>query len=287
MLTAEQVAQYRRDGYVVSPGLLERDEVDALLWDVEAICAGNTLADHDKTRLEMEPNQGPDGTRVRRVYEPCTHYARFRDFSESAKLLDCVEQLLGPNLTFHYSKINMKPPAIGSVVEWHQDLSYYPLTNPDSLAILFYLDDADTGNGCLQVIPGEHRGRLLDHTRDGIFQGRVTEPVDDSRAIPLEGKSGTALFMHAMMPHASVTNTSNRPRRTLILSYRAADAFPIYCGEMTANSETNARLVRGKIATEARFAMPDRFPIPRYPRTTASLYELQALSREGKAMGAR
>ena len=29
-----------------------------------------------------------------------------------------------------------------------------------------------------------------------------------------------------MTPDASVTNRSNRPRRTLILSYRAADAFP-------------------------------------------------------------
>jgi ectoine hydroxylase-related dioxygenase (phytanoyl-CoA dioxygenase family) len=287
MFTEEQVRQYRRDGYVVSPGLLEREEVDAFLAEMERIAAGNTLAQHDKTRLEMEPSQAPEGTRVRRIYEPCTHYPLFRDFSNSPKLLEGLAQLLGPDLVFHYSKINMKPPKIGSVVEWHQDLSYYPLTNPDSLAILFYLDDADTGNGCLQVIPGEHRGRLLDHTRDGVFQGRVTEAVDETGAIPLEGKAGTAIFMHAMMPHSSVTNTSDRPRRTLILSYRAADAFPIYVGEMTANSETNARLVRGKPATEARFAMPDRFPIPRYPRTTASLYELQALSREGKAAGTK
>jgi phytanoyl-CoA hydroxylase len=283
VLTAEQVAQYRRDGYVVSPGLLSRDEVDALLADVESICAGNTLARHDKTRVEMEPNQGPDGTRVRRVYEPCTHYPRFRGLSESAKLLDCVEQLLGPNLTFHYSKINMKPPAIGSVVEWHQDLSYYPLTNHDSVSILFYLDDADRGNGCLQVIPGRHRGPLLDHTRDGIFQGRVTEPVDEREAVALEGRAGAVIFMDAMTPHASLTNTSDRPRRTLILSYRAADAYPIYCGEMTTSSEGHARLVRGTHPTTARFDMPAAFPIPHYPRKTASLYELQELSREGKA----
>ena len=198
----------------------------ALLADMEAICAGNTLARHDKSRLEMEPDQGPDGALVRRIYEPCTHYPRFRAFSESATLLDCVEQLLGPDLVFHYSKINMKPPAIGSVVEWHQDLSYYPLTNPDSVSILFYLDDADEENGCLQVIPGAHLRPLLDHTRDGYFQGRVTEPVDESRAVLLEGKAGSVIFMDAMLPHASVTNRSRRPRRTLILSYRAADAFP-------------------------------------------------------------
>src|SRR5438270_9101947 len=119
MLTPEQVAQYHRDGFVVCPGLLEGTDVDALLADMETICAGNTLARHDQTRLEMEPSQGPDGTRVRRIYEPCTHYPRFRALSESDRLLECVERLLGPHLIFHYSKINMKPPAIGSVVEWH------------------------------------------------------------------------------------------------------------------------------------------------------------------------
>lgn len=281
MFSEEQIGQYRREGYLVEPGLLGAAEVAALLAEIERIAEGNTLASHDGSRMEMEPNQPPDGARVRRIYEPCSHYPVFRALSESPKLLDRVAQLLGPDLVFHYSKINMKPPAIGSVVEWHQDLSYYPLTNPDSVSILFYLDDADTGNGCLQVIPGAHAGRLLDHTRDGIFQGRVTEPVDESRAIPLEGKAGSVIFMHAMMPHASLTNTSDRPRRTLILSYRAADAFPVYCGEMTAKSEMYTRLVRGQAAAFARFGMPDRFPIPRYPKTTASLYELQALSREG------
>jgi len=40
----------------------------------------------------------------------------------------------------------MKPPAIGSVVEWHKDLACY-LTNTDARSVLLYLDDADTGNG--------------------------------------------------------------------------------------------------------------------------------------------
>jgi len=194
-------------------------------------------------------------------------------------MLNCVEKLLGPNLLFHYSKINMKPPKIGSVVEWHQDLSYYPLTNRDSLAVLIYLDDADRGNGCLQVIPGRHLDPSLDHTRNGLFQGAITQAVDETAAVPLEGKAGTAIFMNCMTPHASVSNTSNRPRRTLILSYRAADAYPIYAGEATAKAEADVRLVRGNRLRTARFSMKE-FPIPEQKRTTASLYELQELSRQ-------
>lgn len=284
MLTAEQVEEYRREGHTARLGLLSRDEIALLLSDMENICAGNTLANHDKSRLEMEPNQPPAGTEVRRIYEPCTHYPRFRALSESKKLLDCVELLLGPNLVFHYSKINMKPPAIGSVVEWHQDLAYYPLTNPDSLAVLLYLDDAALSNGCLQVIPGRHQRPLMDHTREGFFQGKITEPVDESRAVPVEGEAGMAIFMHCMTPHASAPNTSHRPRRTLILSYRAADAYPIYLGETTARTEAHTRLVRGQQIAKARFTITE-FPIPRYRWDFASLYELQELSRQKHADG--
>jgi len=278
MLDKIKVEEFEKNGFTIQNELISNDEVSEFLADVESICAGNTLAQHDKTRLEMEPNQPPDGTRVRRLYEPCTHYPRFRAFAESTKLLDCIEALLGPNLMLHYSKLNMKPPAIGSVVEWHQDLAYYPLTNRDSLAVLVYLDDADIGNGCLKVIPGMQNGPLMNHTTDGFFQGRITEPVDESLAVPVEGKAGTAIFMHCMTPHTSAPNKSDRPRRTLILSYRTADAVPLYMRETTVGIEANARLVRGQVPSRARFTMTE-FPIPHYRWKFASLYELQELSR--------
>lgn len=282
MFTSRQIEEYQRNGFVAHEALLLPEEVAALLEDVEAICTGNTLAEHDKSRLEMEPQQAPDGTLVRRLYEPCTHYPRFKALAESANLLDCVEQLLGPNLVFHYSKLNMKPQSIGSVVEWHQDLSYYPLTNTDSLAVLMYLDDADLVNGCLRVIPGRHQGSLLDHTLNGYFQGKITQPVDETEAVAAGGKAGTAIFMHSMTPHTSAPNQSPRPRRTLILSYRAADAFPLYMRDTTASIESNSRLVRGQEAARARFGMKE-FPVPKYRWKFASLYELQELSRGERA----
>jgi len=282
MLTREQVRQYTEQGCTVLENFLGQDEVSSLLSDIESICADSTVAHHDPERMEMEPGQGPTGSRVRRLYEPCTFYERFRALSDSPKMLDAMEQLLGPNLVFHYSKINMKPPAIGSVVEWHQDLSYYPLTNPDSLAVLFYLDDATLANGCLQVIPAAHREPMMDHTRNGFFQGCITEKVDESRALPLAAPAGSAILMHSMVPHSSAPNTSTKPRRTLILSYRAADAFPVYLGDMTVSGEAHARHVRGTPPKAARFAGPS-IPVPKYPQQVKSLYELQELSRQSRS----
>ena len=279
MFDHDQILQFKQLGFVVVPKFLPRDEVDRLLAGIDRVAAGNTLADHDSERMEMEPEQPPDGMAVRRMYEPCTHYPEFRDLSDSDNLLQHVEQLLGPNLTYHYSKINMKPAQIGSVVEWHQDLSYYPLTNRDSVAILFYLDHTSQENGCLQVLPGRHTGPLLQHNRHGYFQGRLTEQIEETEATPLSGPAGSAIFMHGMTPHASVANNSGKSRRTLILSYRAADAFPIYTGEQTVRVEASARHAWGEPSPVARFTMSE-FPVPKYKLKIASLYQLQDSSRK-------
>jgi ectoine hydroxylase-related dioxygenase (phytanoyl-CoA dioxygenase family) len=279
MLSQQMVNQFQHDGFCVCESFLTLEEVASLLTSIERICAGSTVEHHDATRLEMEPGQRPEGNRVRRIYEPCTYYPEFRALSDSNKLLDSLEQLLGHNLLFHYSKINVKPPEIGSVVEWHQDLAYYPLTNTDSLAVLFYLDDADSKNGCLQVIPGVHGNGIFNHSYDGSFRGQITEPVDPSRAIKLEGTAGAAIFLHGMTPHASAPNISPRARRTLILGYRAADAYPVYVGETTLHAERHVRLARGARSPLARFGAKD-MPVPQYQDVPKSLYELQQRFRE-------
>jgi len=281
MLTAQQIAQYHAEGFTVHHEFLSRSAVDAILADIDALTSAATVTQHDSNRLEMEPNQGREGKKVRRIYEPCTYYPGFRSLSESKDLLDAVEKLIGPNLVFHLSKVNMKPAELGSVVDWHQDLTYYPLTNTDSVTVLFYLQDADASNGCLQVIPRAQQ-RVMDHTSKGVFQGRVTETVDTSKAVFLEAKAGSAIFMHCLTPHASAPNLSPKPRTTLIMSYRAADAFPIHLNVRTEAQEAHARLVRGQALTVARFGL-NSFPIPRFPRDTKSLYELQEMSRKGLA----
>jgi phytanoyl-CoA hydroxylase len=281
MLTPQQIAQYQDEGYTVVHDFLSRDAVEAILSDIEDLTATATVAHHDAGRMEMEPHQQPEGRKVRRLYEPCTHYPRFRALSESGELLDVIEQLIGPNLFFHLSKVNMKPATLGSVVDWHQDLTYYPLTNTDSVTVLFYLEDADAANGCLQVIPRSHR-RVMDHTSKEIFQGRVTEVVDASKAVFLEAKAGSAILMHCLTAHASAPNLSPHPRTTLIMAYRAADAFPIHLSARTEAQEAHVRLVRGEALTVARFGLAS-FPIPRFPRDTKSLYELQEMSRQGLA----
>src|SRR5437660_9442902 len=83
MLSRELADQFQQDGFCAADGFLTREEVAAFLNSMERVCTGATVEHHDGTRVEMEPDQGRDGNRVRRMYEPRTPYPEFRGLSSS------------------------------------------------------------------------------------------------------------------------------------------------------------------------------------------------------------
>jgi len=277
-LTDEQIAQYRNDGFVVVERLFDADDlarVDATIRQMtdQALSGG----DYSKI-LELEP-EPVDGQRVpRRIFSPYDQHDTFRDLAHDPRLLDRIESLIGGHFNLQHSKLNMKPARVGSAVEWHQDMAYFPHTNDDLVTALVYLDEATEENGCLQVLP-RHHTHYFDHAAaDGRFAGMITEDLTafgTPRSLP--APAGSAIFMHCITPHASLPNRSSRPRRTLIYEYRANDAFPIYYGEMTNLAEAKFRLIRGKPARFARFGGP-RPLIPNVGKYT-SLYELQSQAK--------
>src|SRR4029078_13395908 len=121
--------------------------------------------------LELEP-EPVDGQRVlRRIQQPFDQHETFRKVATNPRILDPIESLIGPNFNLQHSKLNMKPAKVGSVVEWHQDLAYFPHTNTDLVTTLIYLDEATKENGCLQVLP-RHHFHYFDHSgADGKFAG--------------------------------------------------------------------------------------------------------------------
>ena len=229
-LTEEQLTQYREEGFVVVPGLFDREDLRAAENAIDelterAVKDSANLAEV----LELEP-EPVEGRRVpRRLYNPFLAHEGFRSIATHEKLLGCIEDLIGPHIDIQHSKLNMKPAHVGSVVEWHQDLPFFPQTNDDLVSTLVYLDDATKENGCLEVVPRMH-GSYLEHVdEDGYFTGIISQELDGPR-IPLEGQAGSVILMHPLTPHGSLPNRSTKARRTLIFEYRASDSFPIYFG---------------------------------------------------------
>lgn len=279
-LTPELIAHYKSEGYIVVPGLFDRHVLDQIDATIGALVNRALAGDDMSTVLELEP-EPVDGQRVpRRIFNPYDQHPAFRQLAEDPRLLDCVEALIGPDFNLQHSKLNMKPARVGSVVDWHQDLAYFPHTNDDIVTTLVYLDDATQQNGCLQVLPRQHFGFFDHNTPDGSFAGMISQDLDSGRfgrPVPLEGPAGSVIFMHCLTPHSSLPNRSDRARRTLIYEYRAADAYPIYYSEMTAVAEAKYRPIRGQRAQFARFGGPPPL-IPNVGKYQ-SLYALQAESK--------
>jgi phytanoyl-CoA hydroxylase len=279
-LTPEQVQHYRTEGYVVVESLFGEADLTKIDSTIRELTARAVSGEEMSQILELEP-EAIDGQRVpRRIFSPYDQHDAFRDLAHDARILDRIESLIGPNFNLQHSKLNMKPAKVGSVVDWHQDLAYFPHTNDDLVTTLIYLDDATQENGCLQVLPRHHH-HYFDHTdRDGRFAGMIREDLSDGRfgrPVPLAAPAGSVIFMHCITPHSSLPNRSSRARRTLIYEYRAADSYPIYYSEMTAVAEAKKRPIRGQPAPFARFGGPPPL-IPNVGKY-ASLYELQAQSK--------
>jgi phytanoyl-CoA hydroxylase len=277
-LTDGQIEQYHNDGFIVLERLFDADDlarVDATIRKM----TDHALSGGDFSKvLELEP-EPVDGQRVpRRIFSPYDQHETFRDLAHDPRLLDRIESLIGGHFNLQHSKLNMKPAKVGSAVEWHQDMAYFPHTNDDLVTALIYLDDATAENGCLQVLP-RHHTHYFDHAGpDGRFAGMITEDLRGfGTPISLPAPGGSVILMHCITPHSSLPNRSSRPRRTLIYEYRANDAFPIYYGEMTNLAEAKFRLIRGKPARFARFGGP-RPMIPNVG-TYTSLYELQSQAK--------
>jgi ectoine hydroxylase-related dioxygenase (phytanoyl-CoA dioxygenase family) len=274
MLTQEQKAFYKENGYLVVEGVLSQAElkllhetIDELVEKAQSLGVPNNLCD-------FEPVSEGSRKIVRRIFNPFEQARCFEELASHKVILDAVEDLIGPNIQIHHSKLNMKPARAGSPVKWHQDLPFFPHTNTDLVACLIHLNDSTLENGCLRVIPGSHKLGPLDHrSKDGTFIGMVTDDlkkVDMNKAVNLPLKAGGMVLLHCLTLHSSAPNTSEAGRRVLIYEYRASDSMQLYG---TPNNYMG-RILRGVKPTTVRLE-EITYIIPNYPIGT-NIYDLQA-----------
>src|SRR5438552_9120209 len=163
MITADQRAVYHRDGFIVVPDLLSKDEMAEIRDVIAALVAGAAEVETHTDVYDLEPGHRRGKPQVRRIKQPHKVHPAFDRVVRKREVLDVVAALIGPNLRLQGSKLNMKAAHYGSPVEWHQDWAFYPHTNDDILAIGVMLDDMDLENGPLMVVPGSHRARRWNH----------------------------------------------------------------------------------------------------------------------------
>jgi hypothetical protein len=227
ILTKQQLGDYEELGFLHSIPILSQDEVDHYRTQVEKTCQaiGGRV-----TRL--------DGLHLffRWAWELSTH----------TRLLDCLEQLLGPNIVLKSTRLFYKYGGSASYVGWHQDGITERLEDGRAPAVWLGLTAATVENGCLRVVPRSHRQGLLHHSSKPDLKplpgADAVDPVQSWSEAELSGRiasvpssfedpfdlvmhPGNMSIHHPVILHGSNPNLSTEPRIGLSASYSTPELY--------------------------------------------------------------
>jgi ectoine hydroxylase-related dioxygenase (phytanoyl-CoA dioxygenase family) len=251
VLSREQKEFYLSSGYLLLERFLSAEWLARLRRaSADFIEESRTLRESN-AKLDLEPDHRPENPRLRRLTSPVDHHPVFRELSFEGPIVDIAEDLLGPDVRFHHSKLNYKWADGGQEVKWHQDIQYWPHTDFSPLTIGVYLEDVDDEMGPMAIVPGSHLGELFDLYDDrGQWSGAIGERdlprARTGEAIPLKGPAGSVTVHHCCAVHGSLPNRSPRSRPLLLQTYSAGDSYPLLgIGTNGAADRTANVLVRG------------------------------------------
>jgi phytanoyl-CoA hydroxylase len=263
-LSAEQLAAYRRDGFLVLPDFAAPERCLALRQRAmelarehvpppgqATIFTADGGAAHAAARYFLD-----SGAAIRCFFEKDAfdgagrlkadaHLSLnklghamhdldpvFDTFSRTPELAAVAADLGMREPLLLQSMYIFKQPRIGGEVVCHTDHTYLWTEPPSVVGFWFAIDDATTENGCMWALPGGHRLPVKARSRLNV-ERTATEleildpaPYPTDGLVPLEAKRGTLVLLHGALPHLSGPNRSDKPRHAYTL--HAIDATADY-----------------------------------------------------------
>jgi ectoine hydroxylase len=222
--SAQQIADFRRDGFYILRGLFDAEEIELL----------SRSAKEDR-EIDNHAFKRDDGTGAEIRLSLWNHPGDgiYGMFARCRRVVDSVEQLLEDEAYHYHSKMIMKDAKVGGAWAWHQDYGYWyenGVLYPDLVSVYIAVDPATMQNGCMKVLKGSHLLGRIDHAVSGEQAGadmeRVREAMNRLELVHCEMQPGDALFFHANLLHASDRNESDNPRWGMICCYNAKHNDP-------------------------------------------------------------
>lgn len=217
------VAQFRQDGFLRGPCVLEGQRLAAVRDAVEAL-VDRTSDGLTKVMMYRGSNSAESMVHVVGAWlaeEPLA--ALVHDPVITAwvcRLMDTERVRLFRDQVF------VKPPGSTTNVPWHQDYSDWVHTVPAShITCWIPLDEVTRSSGCLQYIPGTHTGmRLPKITSADDFESTMRWLPDDlPPPVPVELPAGHCVFHHCLTVHGSAENTTSHTRRAIAIAFMHPD----------------------------------------------------------------
>ncbi len=217
-LTEKQVEDYHANGFLGPIDLLTADEALQIRRRVEAV-------------------EAKFGTKIQKRAQIKAHlpFPFLYELVSHPRLLDAVEDIIGPNILCWGSSFFQKEAHDPAFVSWHQDSYYYGLEPPNTLTAWVAISAASIAAGCMRFLPGSHNRGIYRHEEiksdnNLLSRGQTIPGIDESKAVYVPLKAGQFSFHKEDTLHASDPNQTDDRRIGLSIHYVAPDvketAFP-------------------------------------------------------------
>jgi non-heme Fe2+,alpha-ketoglutarate-dependent halogenase len=228
LLSSSEIERFQKEGYLSPVRVMS-----------EAEAAG--------VRERLEEFETRTGGPLRGDLRHKTHllFPWLADLVRNAKILDAVEDLYGGELLCWTSNFFIKEARNPAFVSWHQDSTYWGLSEPDIVTAWVALTPSNEANGAMQVIPGTHTmdqipHRDTFHKHNLLTRGQEIEvEVDPAQAVTLTLRPGEMSLHHVRLVHGSPANPSDDRRIGFAVRY-----IPTRIRQTA--GEDSATLVRGE-----------------------------------------
>jgi ectoine hydroxylase-related dioxygenase (phytanoyl-CoA dioxygenase family) len=211
--------QFQRDGYICPIPVMDEAEVARFRGKYDDYTGRHrerlaALAPKDRFHIFAE-----------------THFVMKWAFEIAShpRVLDAVEDVIGPNILAWSTAWFSKMPGDKAFVSWHQDGTYWNLEPPTVVTAWVALTPATAANGCMRVIPGTHQRPKMPqretYAADNVLSRgqEIAVEVNEADAVDLTLRPGEMSLHHIWIVHGSKANTSQIPRIGMAIRYVSTD----------------------------------------------------------------
>jgi len=141
------------------------------------------------------------------------------------RILDCIEDIIGPDILCWNVHLFAKDPDGTSYVSWHQDAAYWGLEPSDVVTAWVALSEASLESGCMEVIPCSHLGDGLPHVdtfaKDNLLSRgqEIAVDIGASKAVAMPLAAGEMSLHHIKLVHGSKPNRGTDRRIGAAIRY--------------------------------------------------------------------
>jgi len=233
LLTQQQRSFFEENGYLIIPNLVPKEDLDKYRNRFDEICRGEVEV---PGLIVMKDIASKDKALDQRVLNKIQNFAAddvLFQFCCHPNVVDYAKCFCGPNVLAQHTMLINKPPDTGNLTSrhpMHQDLHYFPFRPAERIVCAWTaMQKVDRENGCLVVVPGTHKGELMQHDYprweggvNKMFHGILDYDPSMSR-FHAEMNEGDTIFFHPILLHGSGVNKTNDFRKAISCHYSAAE----------------------------------------------------------------